>query len=245
MNELGLVIGRQTLGVLGHREPQTFTLLDREWEKFGEVFGGGDYLEPTGWFTSLLPFEGCRRFLEMGCGAGVTAVMAALSGVPEVTACDINPAAARNAAANAERHGVGDRVRALESDLFAAVPAGETFDLIFWNSPFIEGPEGTPASYEEYAVFDPGYAMHRAFFAEAPSRLTETGRVFLGFSTAVGDLDRLLSFGHAAGLAGRVAEQLVTEVPHAAMGTDPAFAAHADDAGNLHLDLTLLEFRRE
>ncbi|WP_433136309.1 methyltransferase [Actinomadura nitritigenes] len=244
MNELGYAIGRQTLEVLGHREPATFELLGLEWEKHGEVFGGRDFLEPTAYFTSLLPFEGAGRLLEMGCGAGVTAVVAALRGCPEVTAVDINPAAVRNTEANARRHGVAGRVRALAGDLFEPIGRDERFDVIYWNSPFIEAPPGRNASYEEYALFDPGYAMHRRFLCEAPGHLTEKGRLFLGFSAAAGNLDLLYELAGEAGLTGGVHRQETYDVPCEQVGTGPEFAALADENGMLRLDITLLEFHR-
>lgn len=244
MNELGYAIGRQTLEVLEHREPATVELLDLEWEKHAGVFGGGDYLEPTAYFTSLLPLGEAASLLEMGCGAGVTAVVAALRGCPAVTAVDINPAAVRNTAANARRHGVAGRVRALCGDLFEPIGADERFDVIYWNSPFIEAPPGRNESFEEYALFDPGYAMHRRFMREAPRHLTEEGRVFLGFSAAAGNLDLLYELGREAGLTGGVNRQETYDVPHEQVGEAPEFAAHADEKGMLRLDITLLEFRR-
>ncbi|MFD0692215.1 methyltransferase [Actinomadura fibrosa] len=244
MNGLGYAIGRQTLGVLAHREPMTFTLLGREWEKHAGVFGGQDIMEPTGYLTSWLPLGEARTFLEMGCGTGVTAVMAALNGCPSVTAVDVNPAAARNAEANARRHGVADRVRTLRSDLFEALGPDERFDLIYWNSPFIEAPPGRNDSYEEFALFDPGYSMHRAFLRDAPGHLTGTGRLFLGFSAAAGNRELLDELGREAGFQTGVHRQVAFDVPHEQVGAAPEFAAHADEKGMLHLDITLLEFRR-
>ena len=68
----------------------------------------------------------------------MTAVTAALAGCATVTALDITTAAVENTRANAELHGVADRVRVAHSDLFEALEPGERFDLIFWNSNYIE-----------------------------------------------------------------------------------------------------------
>jgi SAM-dependent methyltransferase len=247
MNELGYAIGRHTIETIGQGPSgkSTFSLLDLEWEHHPGVFGGEERMPATAYFTSLLPYEGVGSFLEMGCGSGVTAVVAALRGCPAVTALDINPAAVENARANAERHGVGDRVRALTSDLFGALDQGESFDLVYWNSPFIEAPADRPQdSYFEYAIFDPGYRMHREFMREAPARLNDGGRLFLGFSTAAGNLDLIYELGREAGLKGGVHDRQEFGVPPSALGTAPEFAAHADAEGLVHVDFTLLEFQR-
>lgn len=77
-----------------------------------------------------------RRFLDLGCGAGANAVLAALQGA-EVVACDLNPQAVENTRRNAKRHGVS--VEARMSDVFSGLGADEVFDLIYWNVPFTYG----------------------------------------------------------------------------------------------------------
>ncbi|MGY1456692.1 methyltransferase [Streptomyces sp. SS8] len=246
MNELGLTMGQEAYAhaVAEQDREREFTLLDMRWHQLGGVLGG-EYNHATGLFASWLPRDGVGHMLEMGCGCGVASVVAALSGVPRVTALDINPAAVRTTELNARRHGVADRVRVLTSDLFDALEPDETFDLIFWNSPFIEiPPEQTHESDLAYHFFDPGYTMHRRFLTEAAKRLAPGGRLFLGFSFAMGSAERLREAAGEAGFGVRVHRQESFPVPAAELGASPVYAAHADDEARVHIDFTLLELPR-
>ena len=68
----------------------------------------------------LIKFEDAPfNFLEVGCGAGYTAINAALiSHQCKVWATDINPTAVKNTVENAKLHGVDDRVIAVAADVF-------------------------------------------------------------------------------------------------------------------------------
>ncbi len=75
------------------------------------------------------------RVLDMGTGSGAIAVAIAHTRPDaQVTALDVSEAALDVARANAQHNGA--QVRFLHSDWFAAV-AGETFDLIVSNPPYI------------------------------------------------------------------------------------------------------------
>ncbi|RAY12598.1 hypothetical protein DPM19_23645 [Actinomadura craniellae] len=246
MHNLGYAMALEAYDQVTRRTDHqaTFTQLDLEWDQLDDVLGG-DYNQAAGLFASWLPYPAGGRFLEMGSGCGVASVLAALRGCASVTALDINPAAVRNTAMNARRHGVADRVRALRSDLFGALGDDETFDLVYWNSPFIEAPAERPMdSIVEYHFFDPGYAMHREFFRTVPRHLTDTGRLFFGFSKAMGNAGLLEDLGRQAGLRCRVHRQECFAAPPDELGSDPALAGYADDTGMVQLDFTLLEFDR-
>jgi HemK-related putative methylase len=73
--------------------------------------------------------------LDMGTGSGVCALFAARH-ARRVVALDINPAAVRCAQINALMNQLHTRLEVRHSDLFAAV-AGERFDLVFFNPPFV------------------------------------------------------------------------------------------------------------
>ena len=77
------------------------------------------------------------QVLDMGTGSGVCAVHAARR-ARRVVAVDVNPAAVRCALINAALNGVEQRVEVRHGDLFAPV-AGERFDLILFNPPFLSG----------------------------------------------------------------------------------------------------------
>lgn len=159
----------------------SFDLLGRSWLLFEGVFAPSA-TTVTEVLTGWLPFPRGGTFLEVGCGAGVTAVMAALSGCREVLALDISRAAVDNTRNNAALHGVDTVVEVLNSDLFDQVPRGRTFDLVFWNSNFVEPPPGFANTTDlHHAFFDPGYATHRRYLAEASRWLAPGGVVLLGF----------------------------------------------------------------
>ncbi|XTZ15307.1 methyltransferase [Micromonospora echinospora] len=246
MNRLGLTMGQEAYEhALRTNDTQEFVLLDKKWIQLSGVLGG-EYNYATGLFASSLPYDGVQSMLEMGCGCGVASVIAALAGVPRVTALDINPAAVRTTQLNAERHGVADRVTALVSDLFAVVDEDATYDLIFWNSPFIQvPPDHTLDSDLAYHFFDPGYRMHERFCREARRRLTPAGRLFLGFSFAMGSSDRLRQVVSEAGFGGvRVHVQESFSVTPEELGSSPVYGEHADDDARVRIDFTLLELTR-
>jgi HemK-related putative methylase len=75
--------------------------------------------------------------LDMGTGCGVGAIFAARH-ARRVVAVDINAAAVRCARSNALINGMEERIDARHGDLFVPV-AGERFDVILFNPPFLEG----------------------------------------------------------------------------------------------------------
>ena len=78
---------------------------------------------------------------DLGTGSGCIAVALAheLPAI-EIWALDASRPALQVAAANAQRHGVADRIRCVESDLFASV-AGQRFDAIISNPPYVSSVE--------------------------------------------------------------------------------------------------------
>src|SRR5436305_3315557 len=139
--------------------PDTFRLFDHDWDLLPGVFGP-NYTPSTEILTGWLDFPTGGTVLEVGSGTGLTSVCAALAGC-RVTALDISTAAVDNTRRNAARHGVADRVRVLHSDLFAALDPAERFDLVYWNSNFIEAPADFANDTElHHSFFDPGYSAH-------------------------------------------------------------------------------------
>ncbi|NEZ05195.1 50S ribosomal protein L3 N(5)-glutamine methyltransferase [Wenzhouxiangella sp. XN201] len=88
-------------------------------------------------FAPWIEPDRLRRVLDVGTGSGCLAIATAVYW-PEVTvdAVDISPEALALARANAQRHGVGDRVEAIESDLLDAV-SGRRYDVILANPPYV------------------------------------------------------------------------------------------------------------
>lgn len=78
-----------------------------------------------------------RSVLDLCTGSGCLAVIAALE-YPRasIDAIDISRNATRLARKNAELHGVSDRMKVVESDLYSAV-ASKSYDLIICNPPYV------------------------------------------------------------------------------------------------------------
>ncbi|MDL1950213.1 methyltransferase [Acidobacteria bacterium ACD] len=77
------------------------------------------------------------RFLDLGCGTGVVALLSARAGAGGI-ASDVSPEAVRNARLNLLLNRLERRVEVREGDLFAPVE-GERFDLVAFNPPFFRG----------------------------------------------------------------------------------------------------------
>ncbi|WP_445494586.1 methyltransferase [Photorhabdus sp. SF281] len=89
------------------------------------------HFQSTGIFTNNIPYIQNTSFLELGCGAGVTAVTAALEGCYPVVASDISGEAVENTLFNVIRHNVNNFVSVRHGDLFDTLEEGESFDVIF------------------------------------------------------------------------------------------------------------------
>jgi HemK-related putative methylase len=112
--------------------------------------------------------------LDLGTGSGICAVFAARH-ARRVVAVDINRMAVSCAKVNGTLNGVD--VDARHGDLFSAV-AGERFDAIFFNPPFIVG---TPVDERDCAWR--GLDVAARFAAGLDSHLAPGGRAYLLLST--------------------------------------------------------------
>jgi release factor glutamine methyltransferase len=147
--------------------------------------------------------------LDVGTGSGAIA-LAVADELPEcaVTAMDTSPGALELARANAERLGLGERVRFLEGTL----PEGESFDLVLANLPYVAErdwpslqPEVTQWEPREALLAGPdGLDVYRAFIPECPGHLhryagQKTGALAVevgdGQAEAVGALMEEAAFG--------------------------------------------------
>jgi len=100
--------------------------------------------------------------LDIGTGSGCLAVsIAKYCKQARVTALDISDEALQVAARNAAKHGVAERVRFVQGDLFSPLCASERFDFILSNPPYIPhddiaGLAAGVRDYEPHAALDGG-----------------------------------------------------------------------------------------
>ena len=139
---------------------------------------------------------------DVGAGSGILAVTLAkhLPGA-SVTMVDVSPAALAVAQKNADRNGVSDRIEAIESDLFAAVPAERKFDLIVSNPPYITSEEMQQLAvdvgrYEPTLALDggpQGTDVIERLIPQAAERLRPGGWLLMEISpTIAGRVEQLL-----------------------------------------------------
>lgn len=119
-----------------------------------------------------------KHVLDMGCGTGIVAIHAALVGAAHVTAVDVDSAAAANARANVETHGLTSVIDVVQADLFAAC-TDQRFDLIIANLPISE---------TVWAVESPG--LLQRFVQQVPDHLAPDGHAVFVFAS-FGDVDGL------------------------------------------------------
>jgi release factor glutamine methyltransferase len=124
------------------------------------------------------------RVLDLGTGSGCLAVTVAKQHPrAKVTAVDVDHEALAVARRNAQRHGVSQRITFCQGDLFAPLAAGERFDLILSNPPYIpegEIPKLAPGvrDYEPHVALNggaDGYAVLERIATQAKDYLTPGG----------------------------------------------------------------------
>lgn len=154
--------------------PETELLVERVIEKVGLKVGDGE--------TAIK--HKSRRILDLGTGTGCIAITLALE-CPGVLVCaiDASKAALDVAQSNAQR--LNANVRFLHSDWYAAI-AGETFDVIVSNPPYIAAADAhltqgdlrfePPAALASGAD---GLDAMRHIIAAAPAHLSAHGQLWL------------------------------------------------------------------
>ncbi len=131
--------------------------------------------------------------LDVGTGSGcLAAAVAKYHKTARFTATDVSAAALAVAGQNAARHGVAERIRFLQGDLYAPLPAGEQFDFILSNPPYI--PHGDIPTlpvgvrdYEPHSALDggaDGYAVFDRLVAGAAERLKPGGYLLVEIGSA-------------------------------------------------------------
>ena len=130
--------------------------------------------------------ERIARVLDLCTGSGCLGIAAAMH-LPDVLVdlADVSPAALAVARRNCARHGLGERVRLMESDLFAGIGGGdddEGYDVIVSNPPYVSAAEmeTLPAEYRHepalaLAAGETGLDLVLRMLRDAPDYLADEG----------------------------------------------------------------------
>jgi SAM-dependent methyltransferase len=143
--ELGLLEQREDGGVVS---PFVLGVLDDLFILSDDLVHGLDAVMGFGATTielcgAAFPRQNVQRVLDLGCGSGTAALLLAKRARVAV-GVDINPRAVALSKINAAINGIANAEFRV-GDLFAPV-AGETFDLIVSQPPFVPMPEGVGAA---------------------------------------------------------------------------------------------------
>ena len=131
--------------------------------------------------------------LDMGTGCGILGVIAAEK-ASKVLSVDINPYAVRCAKENARLCGVPGKFFFLQCDLFSAIRAGERFDVILFNAPYLPSKNVDDGSWlgRAWSGGVAGRQIIDRFISEAPKYLKQDGHILLMQST-LSDLGETLA----------------------------------------------------
>lgn len=146
--------------------------------------GGESVMGPgptTQQLARALPPACPSRVLDLGCGAGTLALLAAKRGAAQVIGVDISTRAVALSGFNARLNGLSCRFEV--SDMFSAVE-GERFDLVVSQPPFITQPPDVAAS--TFAHGGPmGDELALRVFEGLAAHLAPEGRAIVRLDSAV------------------------------------------------------------
>jgi methylase of polypeptide subunit release factors len=182
-------------------QPEMFPFAGVEIEVSPEVFP--PIATDTQLLLAHLPLDMAGwRVLELTTGSGALSVVCGLRGASGI-ACDLNPAAVKDAARNFARHRLD--FQALHSDGFTAVPP-ERFDLLLMNPPYLHG---EPRDRLEGAFVGSSPLVAR-LFQEGSAYLRPAGQALVTWAEWQ-DPDRYLAQAQAGGWQGKLVGRLRSE----------------------------------
>jgi release factor glutamine methyltransferase len=165
------------------KEQDIAEILGLGFEQSVEVFPPA-FFACSEFFASNFPYTKDKHLWEVGCGAGVVSVIAALRYGNTVVATDITSHTIEMTKINAKRHGVSEQIDCRQGSLFAPIEKSEKFDYIYWNWPYgyVTAIQSTLNDFEK-AFVDPGYHMIEKFLARCKYYLKPEGSVILSFGS--------------------------------------------------------------
>jgi ribosomal protein L3 glutamine methyltransferase len=189
---------------VSERKPAAY-LTNRAWFAGLEFYVNEDVLVPRSPLAELveagfdpwLEPEGVGRVLDLCAGGGCIGIACAVY-LPEaeVDLADVSPKALEVASRNLARHRLDDRVRVLESDLFAAV-GGSRYDVIVSNPPYVSAAELAALPEESrkepelgLAGGESGLDLVLRILHEAPAHLNDGGVLVVEVGNTAAELER-------------------------------------------------------
>jgi SAM-dependent methyltransferase len=141
---------------------------------------GSDAVMGAGQTTTFMcdasrPTRRLRRGLDLGCGAG-TGALSLAAHVDRVIGTDINARAVALSRINAAINGITN-IEFREGDMFAPV-AGETFDIIISQPPYVSAPPGLAVASFEFGG-SRGDELPLRLLREIPAYLAKNGRAII------------------------------------------------------------------
>jgi len=191
---------------IAERKPAAY-LTNRAWFAGLEFYVNEDVLVPRSPLAELveagfdpwLEPENIGRVLDLCTGSGCIGIACAVY-LPEaeVDLADVSPSALEVASRNLQRHGLNDRVRVLESDLFAAV--GESrYEVIVSNPPYVRAAElaALPEEFRKEPQLglvggESGLDLVMRILCEAPAYLSDEGVLVVEVGNSAAELERRL-----------------------------------------------------
>lgn len=172
--------------------------------------------------VAKIPDPTGRRVLDVGTGTGILALLLLARGAAQAVATDADARAVACAHENAARLGCGDRLVAVEADLFSP----GRFDLVVANPPWV--PQEAKTRLDR-AIFDPGGTFLSGYLAGLADHLVPDGLGYLilsDFAELLGlrAVGALAATAAAAGLALREVAGLSAVHPKAQDRADPLHA---------------------
>ena len=140
--------------------------------------------------------ESVRRVLDLCTGSGCIGIAAAVH-LPDakVDLADVSAAALQVAARNLGAHGLEERVRVLESDLFDAL-GGQRYDVIVSNPPYVSFAEleSLPEEYQRepklgLAGGESGLELVLRILRDAPDHLNDDGVLVVELGNTAAELE--------------------------------------------------------
>jgi methylase of polypeptide subunit release factors len=111
--------------------------------------------------------------IDAGCGSGVLSIVAAKLGAGKVYGVDAAEGTVEIATANAMAQGVADRVQFFEGDMFDALPADQTADVLIGDV------SGIPDEFARVSGWFPSGLAGGPTGAELPMRMLDEAKKLL------------------------------------------------------------------